>query len=90
MNPDQFDAQLKDSHFFRQIIGELSVTQSEGLAIVVTALMDQLDSTKLAESLRQLIAANRRMNANPAAIQIATEVMAAADAHSALQRADRH
>ncbi len=80
-----------DDKFIAQLFAELKHASGEALGLVVAAISQQLDASRLTEDLRaQIAAATATKLIHPVAIEIATHGLAAAEAETALRNPKTH
>ena len=80
-----------NEEFIKQVIAEILDQQGAALGVLVAALTQQVDPTKLALDLNRYIAAAKLTgDLSSTGEQIALRAMAMADAESALQTRARH
>jgi hypothetical protein len=80
-----------EKHYFDQVIAEVIASTGDAIGLVVAALAQQLDATRLTEDLRAHLAAATAMGkSSKVAIGLATHALAAAEVETALRNPAKH
>jgi hypothetical protein len=80
-----------EKHYFDQVIAEVIASTGDAIGLVVAALAQQLDATRLTEDLRAHLAAATAMGkSSTVAIGLATHALAAAEVETALRNLAKH